>query len=59
MAKYTVQIIEKATKEVVEEIPANNVDQALRVERGVKINLNHKDYRTKLKVEEDNEKTGV
>jgi hypothetical protein len=43
-----VQIIEKKTKKVIQQIECHNLRRAINVERGVRINMNHEDYTTKI-----------
>lgn len=43
---YTVQVIEYATESVVKEIPCNTEREALRVDRGLNMNLNHERFYT-------------
>jgi hypothetical protein len=43
-----VQIIEKKTKKVIHQIECHNERRAVKVERGVHINMNHEDYTTEI-----------
>lgn len=45
---HYVQIIEKATKKVIKQIECHSERLAESVNRGVRINLNHEDYNTKV-----------
>lgn len=45
---YKVEIYDRDTKEVVETIECRSFDEAERVERGVNINLNRRQYRTRV-----------
>ena len=48
MDNVTVKIINRDTGEVVEAIFCGSVQEALKVERGININLNHRDYQTDI-----------
>jgi len=45
---YSVQIIDKATKEVVETIPCNSERDAQTIAQGVRINLNHSEFKAEI-----------
>jgi hypothetical protein len=51
--KYGVAIIHRKTKEVARVVPAYSLDDALRIERGVQINLNRRNYRTQIRFPEE------
>lgn len=46
--KYSVQIIDKATKEVVDSLECNSERDAERMLQGVSINLNHSEFKAKI-----------
>ncbi len=46
-----VEIIERKTQKIIQSIPCVSVEQALKVERGLEINMNRKKYRTHIKME--------
>ncbi len=46
--KFSVQIIEKATKEVVETIPCNSERDAQSIVQGVGMNLNHVEFKAEI-----------
>lgn len=51
MIKYSVQIIDKASKEVVEKIPCNGERDAQTVLQGVQINLNRAEFRAEISMQ--------
>lgn len=46
--KYSVQIIDKTTKEVVETIHCSSERDAQSILQGVRINLNHKEFKAEI-----------
>ncbi len=55
--QYLVQVVERSTETVVENLGIMSQAAAIRVERGVNINLNHSDYFTRI-VEAKDEQNG-
>lgn len=45
---YSVHVVEKATKEIVENIPCNSKQDADTILLGVKINLNHAEFKAEI-----------
>jgi hypothetical protein len=48
MSEWKVNVIEKATKEVVEVIDCDCESSAKEVKQGMMINMNHADYRVEI-----------
>lgn len=46
--KYSVQIINKASKRVVETIPCHSESDARSIVQGVRVNLNHAEFKAEI-----------
>ena len=44
-----VEIIERKSQKIIQSIPAVDAEQALKIERGLEINMNRKKYRTRIR----------
>lgn len=48
MRQVYVEVLERATGEIVERMGPMDEAKAERIERGVRINMNHADYKTRI-----------